>query len=402
MKTIKTRILTWIICFVALFILISGRISADGMSIHQVRIAYGSAIKLKIKLTYDQTDARSMLKLINDFRTGSSAWYYKQDGSKKRVKDLKKLTYDYTLEKAAKQRAAEIALSFSHTRPDGSSCFTVLGSKYELLGENICGGFKTAEDAFAAWLETDEDYSGQGHRRNMLYAGFNAVGIAKATFNGRTFYVQEFGYTDDPDTEKTKADDSTKTVTVSTDTKADGVLISDVETSVSKITFGIGMKSALPAKAAAKVSFEEAWGHDGISASEKISWSTTSDCVRIVDGEVIGVEAGTATLTAKAFGKKLKIKVTVLPTPKITKITLTKESEAKVTWKAIDGAAKYRVFRKLEGGRWKRIADTSSTSYVDPSVQSDETYYYTVRCISKDGQAYTSNYDKKGKMIVIQ
>jgi hypothetical protein len=49
-----------------------------------------------------------MLKRINSFRTGSNAWYYKDDTktTKIKVKGLSKLTYDYELEKRAMQRAA--------------------------------------------------------------------------------------------------------------------------------------------------------------------------------------------------------------------------------------------------------------------------------------------------------
>ena len=49
------------------------------------------------------------------------------------------LKYDYELERVAMQRAAEIALSYGHTRPDDSGCFTAYPSGYmaKLLTENV-------------------------------------------------------------------------------------------------------------------------------------------------------------------------------------------------------------------------------------------------------------------------
>ena len=45
------------------------------------------------------------------------------------------------LQEACDTRADEIAVLFSHTRPDGSDCFSVLaGRSYSNLGENIAAG----------------------------------------------------------------------------------------------------------------------------------------------------------------------------------------------------------------------------------------------------------------------
>lgn len=66
-----------------------------------------------------------------------------------------------------------------------------------------------------------------------------------------------------------------------------------------------------------------------------------------------------------------------------------------VKWDVVKGAEKYRVFRK-DGNSWKRIGDTTSTSYTDSNVTSGKSYTYTVRCIDKSAKNYTSGYDSKG------
>jgi uncharacterized protein YkwD len=150
--------------------------------------------------TYRKSEARSMLAMINQFRTGSEAWCWNEDNTTKTVYNqaggtqLKALTYDYDLEQIALQRAAELAESFSHTRPDGSMWSDLTYNGIHSWGENIAAGQTTAAEVFQDWQETDYDYSGQGHRRNMLSEEYAAVGIACFVYNGMTYWVQEFGY----------------------------------------------------------------------------------------------------------------------------------------------------------------------------------------------------------------
>ena len=87
------------------------------------------------------------------------------------------LKLDEDLCKAAQIRAEEIAELFSHTRPDGTSCFTVLKeigwSSYGMVGENIAMGQRTPESVMDSWMNS------QGHRENILNEAFTAVGIAR-------------------------------------------------------------------------------------------------------------------------------------------------------------------------------------------------------------------------------
>lgn len=67
----------------------------------------------------------------------------------------------------------------------------------------------------------------------------------------------------------------------------------------------------------------------------------------------------------------------------------------KLTWGAVKGAAKYRVFIK-SGSIWKKLADTKSRSYTYTGVKSGATYTFTIRCISANGKSYTSGYNTNG------
>ncbi len=69
-----------------------------------------------------------------------------------------------------------------------------------------------------------------------------------------------------------------------------------------------------------------------------------------------------------------------------------------IKWNKVKGAAKYRVFYKV-GSSWKRIADTSSTSYTWSGAKTGTKYTFTVRCVSGDGRTYVSGFDSAGKTI---
>ena len=71
----------------------------------------------------------------------------------------------------------------------------------------------------------------------------------------------------------------------------------------------------------------------------------------------------------------------------------------KLTWGKVTGAVKYRIFYKTGKGGWTKLADTTATTYTWKKAKSGTTYAFTVRCISKDGKAYTSGYNTTGKSL---
>ena len=126
-----------------------------------------TACEKTLTVTYGQTEAREMIDLINELRLPENAWYWNEDdATKTEPKDLKPLVYDYALERIAMQRAAELAVSYSHTRPDGTRCFTAYDIFCSKGGENIAYGYPTlsGETVFELWCETNDPYDGQGLR----------------------------------------------------------------------------------------------------------------------------------------------------------------------------------------------------------------------------------------------
>ncbi len=136
-------------------------------------------------------EVRSCFNLVNQFRTGNEAFYWNEDNTTKTnlVGTLGRLTLDEDLCRAAQIRANEIVTKFSHTRPDGTSCKTVLTElsiPWNNRGENIAAGYSSGSQTFNQWKEDSENHDGQGHRRNML-GDFTKIGIAY-TYNANSQY----------------------------------------------------------------------------------------------------------------------------------------------------------------------------------------------------------------------
>lgn len=101
------------------------------------------------------------------------------------------LTNDSDLNLAATIRAMEMGYAkvFSHTRPDGRSCNTVLkdlGISFSFMGENIASGQTSAASAMKSWTNSS------GHYANMIGSNYTKLGVGYFTFRGNTYWVQIF------------------------------------------------------------------------------------------------------------------------------------------------------------------------------------------------------------------
>lgn len=81
---------------------------------------------LMTAVSYDDTKAYEVLAIVNQERANYG---------------LSPLSMDAELFNAAKIRAAETSVLFSHTRPDGTMCYTVSS---KVSGENIAYGYGSA------------------------------------------------------------------------------------------------------------------------------------------------------------------------------------------------------------------------------------------------------------------
>lgn len=104
--------------------------------------------------------------------------------------NLPELTYNKDIQEAADLRAKEISTKFSHTRPDGSSCHTVVEKfDYKVTGENLImadNPISEPEILLDTWMNSE------GHRANILLADYTSIAIGLYEKDDVTYAVQIF------------------------------------------------------------------------------------------------------------------------------------------------------------------------------------------------------------------
>lgn len=134
----------------------------DGDGKITIRDAAAIARKLSASVPAEKSPEQIILDIVNAER------------AKAGVAPLK---LNDTMNQAAAVRAKELLTKFDHTRPDGSSCFTVLaefGLSFHTCGENIAAGNSTAQATAQQWIDSPPHYE------NMLDPDFTEMGIGYA------------------------------------------------------------------------------------------------------------------------------------------------------------------------------------------------------------------------------
>lgn len=92
------------------------------------------------------------------------------------------LTLAGDLQEEADIRAQEIVQLFSHTRPDGTDCFTVMRNRGNTCGENIAAGYGSAAETVEQWMNSP------GHRENILKPAYRELGVGYAYEDYSTYH----------------------------------------------------------------------------------------------------------------------------------------------------------------------------------------------------------------------
>lgn len=100
-------------------------------------------------------------------------------------KGLSPLTFSKELAAAADVRTRELPTSFSHTRPNGTTCFTV--SEY-VFAENIASGQTAPQSVVNSWMNSS------GHKDNILNEKYKTAAIGCYRNEGTYYWVLLFGY----------------------------------------------------------------------------------------------------------------------------------------------------------------------------------------------------------------
>ena len=241
-------------------------VAALSLSMGSAKVsAAGSTVNVKLDVQYGQAEARTITDMVNEFRTGSEAWYWNEDDATKTVcSNLGTLTYDKTLEQVAMKRAAELALGYS------------------------------------------DKYAGQGHRRNMLSPDFDAIGMGHVYSNGVHYWAMELGNVNSAGDSGVDGD---QTVTVE-------ILDSSIQSlSTAQQSYQTVSGNSIDLPTVNAVAAAPSFWPVGKSAAVTVvnpAWSVgDASIASIADGKVVGHSAGSTTLTASVGSAKVTVTIDV-------------------------------------------------------------------------------------------
>lgn len=164
-KEKKTRYLLWPALLLLLLLLAPGNI---------VRVQAASdqtAVQLKLSQGIRRYDyAYQVLDLVNQERA---------------KKNRNPVTMDKNLLECAMTRAEELTVYASHTRPNGSICFSAF-PYFENPSENLAINQGTPEEVMESWIESS------GHYTNIMNSKNVSAGIGCYSQNGHLYWIQCF------------------------------------------------------------------------------------------------------------------------------------------------------------------------------------------------------------------
>ena len=289
MKKHLSKLLSFFLCM-SFFVTISNKANAAE-----------EIIPVNISVQYGQTEARTILDMINEMRTSDcDAWCWDETNTKKEVYLGDALTYDYDLEKLAMKRAAELVIRYDHIRPNNEDLSSIYKEEnitgWQSAGENIARGYHSAQAVNTAWREDGEYYNGQGHRRNMLNPKFNCVGIGHVKYDGCDYWVEEFASRPSVNTTETLANDSQQTTAISLIKSK----IKKIELCFDKDSYILKTGETITPNII-KTMINYLGSKAFVTDIPDIS-VTDSSIATYSDGKISGVKEGDTTLTASLYG----------------------------------------------------------------------------------------------------
>ena len=305
---------------------------------------------LNISGTQNYTYASQVITLLNEQRVNNG---------------LSPLTADSTLTAAAMQRAAETVIYFSHTRPNGSRCFTAFDGGWR--GENIAAGQADPDEVITGWMNST------GHRKNILEANYTSVGVGCFNYKGINFWVQCFSDITADGSVRTGTASATAAVSASTDyINMSGKLAENTFSSAGETTtFTVSNNNV-------------GWTYITATVdSSSFNYSSSSSAAKVdPTGNVTIAGGGTAIITAATKKGSLSASDTLTSTapsltPSITSITAGR-GKVDLSWSSVSGAANYAVYYTANG-KWYNAGTTTALKMTVSGLTGGSRYGFAVK-----------------------
>lgn len=271
-----------------------------------------------VKGSFENAGKSKILKRINEIRKEACKKGYKNPdtGKKLTMQDYTAIKWSSDLEWIAQIRAAELTVNESHTRPNGSICFSLQHNKEQSWAENLAINDTGLMDGIEQWYCEKQDWIDQnpdaaGHYESLINPTHTYIGLGSfyKTSGGWYGIAAEFSF-------KSKMDGAKSTLEGK---KTQAVEVQSKYAGAAKIQ----APSTLNAGQTKKLSVVKEIAYPGIMSPKNITdgivlgsitWSSSDKSVLTIDadGTAHAKKAGKAVISAKIAGqKKIKAAVTV-------------------------------------------------------------------------------------------
>ncbi len=285
------------------------------------------------------------------------------------------LVMDPVLTECAMQRAAENAVYYSHTRPNGQSCFSILESgKHGSAGENIAAGYTSAASVMNGWLNSP------GHYRNIM-GDYKTVGVGCFyQSDGTIFWVQLFSASSSSGTYNKSGVEYAESIPIS---------VSYELFSENLTLYNMSGCSAMGVYQGASEDVRFQLENAGWNSARKVTLdggyklSVADNTIARVneEGKLLGVATGKTKLNAKFGNVRVDIDVTVWKAPTFS-VSVTDNGNHKIAWD--DQGGKAYLFGKNQGDdSWSLLAYPSENSakrtYTNSYVSCGDKWTYVLK-----------------------
>ena len=140
---------------------------------------------------------------------------------------------------------------------------------------------------------------------------------------------------------------------------------------------------------ASKYQIYRATAKNGTYSLMKTVTGTTYTNTSAVAGKLYyyKVKAIHTNTNANSVFSEIDSRTCALPRPEVT-VTLNGSNKPRLSWKAIEGATKYEIYRSTaKNGTYSRLGSTAKLTYTNSGAQAGKTYFYKVKAIHSNTNA---------------
>lgn len=308
--------------------------------------------------------------------------------------DYVPIKWSSDLEWIAQTRAAEATVNESHTRPNGTSCFSIQHNGVSSWGEVLAWNYSGMMYGIEQWYGEKEDWvkntgAVTGHYTSMIDPENLYIGLGCFRQNEGDWYAVagEFSFENGLDEAKTGVT---------------GAYSQRIEVPAASLSASLTSTVTMDAGGTKKLTFNVKTKLQSVMGGTKtspctlvnnnITWSSSNNAVASVDstGTITAHKKGTATITAKVSnGLKATCKVKVnkkitVARAKTPKLTNLKGKKLKITYAATSGAKGYQIqystSKKFSSAKTKTLTKKSYTV----TLKKGKKYYVRVRAYKLD------------------